>query len=173
MTTPAVRLRALEPADLPRCHAWHNSPELYATLGAPFRFVSSAAEEAWLADRVRYSTTQVSLAICVGADDTHVGNVYLTDIDWISRTCVLSIFIGEPSQRGQGHGRAALDQALAHAVGDLNLRKVRLEVLAGNDAAIALYRRVGFETEGTLRQQVWKQGAWRDVLVMAWFAPAP
>ena len=58
-----------------------------------------------------------------------------------------------PGWRGQGVGTALLGAAHAWAVAR-RLRKLQLHVRAGNTGAIALYRRLGYELEGVLRNQV-------------------
>lgn len=50
-----VYLRALEQGDIERTHKWHNSPELYRTLGSPLFFMSQYAERLWLDQKCKYS----------------------------------------------------------------------------------------------------------------------
>lgn len=52
----------------------------------------------------------------------------------------------DPSERGSGLGRALMDAALAREVPN-GCTFAKLEVHRGNDAAIAFYRRLGFEVE--------------------------
>lgn len=167
MTTPSrILLRALEETDLERTHHWHNDPELYATLTGSFRLVSKAAELEWLRRKIGYSNHDVNLAICVRASGEHIGNIYLNEIDWITRQGALGIFIGDASQRNQGYGREALAQLLAHAFLDLNLNKITLTVIADNDRAIKAYERSGFVVEGRLKDDVFKNGSYHDSLAM-------
>ncbi len=161
-----IILRALEEADLERTHCWHNDPELYLTLVNPFRFVSKIAESEWLRRKAGYSASEVSLAICLRDDGQHIGNIYLGEIDWIARRAFLGIFIGSPEHRGKGYGREAMRQVLSHAFGDLNLNRVYLQVLADHASAIKLYEKCGFAVEGRLRSHVYKNGSYRDLLVM-------
>ena len=56
-------------------------------------------------------------------------------------------YIGEPSERGKGHGKAMLELIEAEAA-RLGLRAVDLRVADFNRAAIALYRRAGFSESG-------------------------
>ena len=48
-----------------------------------------------------------------------------------------------------------------------------LTVFAGNERAIASYRRAGFEPEGVMRQAAFSGGAWVDVMMMAALNPRP
>lgn len=165
-TTSRIMLRSLEETDLERTHRWHNDPELYATLTESYRFVSKVAEQEWLHRKISYSTHDVNLAICVRASGEHIGNIYLSAINWTSRQGALGIFIGDASQRNQGYGREALAQLLAHAFLDLNLNKIVLTVIAENLHAIKAYERSGFVVEGRLKDDVFKNGAYHDTLAM-------
>ena len=166
MTMP-VYLRALEPSDVERTHRWHNDQTLYGSLTQPFRFVSTHAEAAWLDRRTAYSANEMNLAICLVDSDDHVGNVYLRDIDWVARTAGLHIFIGEGEMRSRGYGGAAIRLLRDYAFRTLNLRKIHLRVLADNAAALKAYKRAGFVTEGVLREHVYKDGGYRDLVMMA------
>ena len=53
-----------------------------------------------------------------------------------------------PEARGQGVGRALLDDMLRRARAAAGLEQIILTVMAHNQAAIALYRAVGFEVYG-------------------------
>jgi len=161
-----VFLRALEAEDVVRTHRWHNDPALYETLGGTFRHVSMAVEEEWLRKARLGSSGEVSLAICLREKGTHMGNVYLRDIDWVSRRAELHILIGEGTHRGRGFGEAAVRLLVRHAFRDLGLRRIYLFVLATNAPAIRVYEKCGFVVEGTLREHTLKGGAFRDVLLM-------
>lgn len=166
MASQQIVLRALEETDLERTHRWHNDPELYSRLVNPFRFVSKAPESEWLRRKIAYSATEINLAICLRANGEHIGNIYLREIDWVSRRASLGIFIGAHEHRGNGYGQEALRQLLAHAFTDLQLNRIYLEVLADNAPAIKLYERCGFCIEGRLRKHVFKNGSYKDVLIM-------
>lgn len=70
------------------------------------------------------------------------------------------------SHRGHGIGSALLERTLA-AARSRGLTRIELEVRADNTAAIALYRRHGFELEGRLRQFMFVDGVAYDALRMA------
>lgn len=68
--------------------------------------------------------------------------------------------------RGRGIGRALLAETLA-AARTWGMSRVELVVRADNAAAIALYRKSGFEQEGLLRQYIKVDGIFHDALLMA------
>ena len=70
--------------------------------------------------------------------------------------------------RGQGIGRALLEQTLA-AARARNLERVELEVYASNLAAIGLYAKFNFQAEGRRRKARKIDNAYDDVILMARF----
>jgi RimJ/RimL family protein N-acetyltransferase len=160
-----VRLRELERRDLPQINAWRNDPQLVALLGGSFRHVCQAVDEAWYDRYMASRNHNVRLAICTGEEV--VGAIYLLDIDWQHRNAELAIWIGEANARGNGIGRQAVKAMLDHAFGDLNLERVYLSVLTDNKRAVALYHSCSFSTEGVQRRATFKQGRWRDLLLMS------
>ena len=72
------------------------------------------------------------------------------------------------SHRGQGLGGHLLDAALAHAPRS-GLSKVELTVFTSNLAAIALYRKYGFEDAGTWHDHRRLDGVTYDALLMERF----
>lgn len=70
------------------------------------------------------------------------------------------------SHRSAGIGTQLLRRTLAAAAAS-GITRVELIVRVDNAAAIALYRRFEFETEGTCRRYLRVDDAWCDVLLMA------
>jgi len=69
--------------------------------------------------------------------------------------------------QGKGVGTKLLAAALEVADNWMNLHRVELTVYADNEAAIGLYRKFGFETEGLFRDYAVRDGQWVDTLSMA------
>ncbi|HYH54197.1 MAG TPA: GNAT family N-acetyltransferase [Solirubrobacterales bacterium] len=70
------------------------------------------------------------------------------------------------SRRGRGGGRKLIETALANRPEDVH--KIELEVFPENEAAIALYRKLGFEEEGLRRDHYRRRdGGLRSALIMA------
>lgn len=165
MTTPFFREIARH--DLDTINAWRADKELVDLLGSPFRHIGLEVDQAWFDAYQKSRANNVRLAICLPDNGAIIGVVYLTQIDWLNRSAELAIQLGVASQRGAGLGEQAVRAALAHAFDDLNLRRIHLTVLATNARAVALYKKVGFEIEGCLRQALFKNGRYVDVLAMA------
>jgi putative acetyltransferase len=78
----------------------------------------------------------------------------------------LGMFV-HPDYWGRGIGNKLMAAALDVADNWLDLKRVELGVFVDNGAAIHLYKKFGFETEGVRRKVAFGEGEWRDDLVMA------
>lgn len=81
-------------------------------------------------------------------------------------TAELGITIGNRAYWGRGYGREAVGLLVDYGFELLNLRRIYLRVHARNERAIRAYRACGFVEEGRLRQHVWSDGAYDDLLYM-------
>ena len=73
--------------------------------------------------------------------------------------------------QGRGVGTALLAALIDIADNWLNYHRLRLEVYTDNAAAIALYRKFGFEVEGTLREDAFRDGRYVDSYTMGRLRP--
>jgi len=81
-------------------------------------------------------------------DGEHVGNVGLKDYEPGAEEAECFIEIGEDFARGHGVGTRAMVALLDHCFTVLRLARVRLGVFEFNDAALQMYRRLGFVEDG-------------------------
>ena len=69
--------------------------------------------------------------------------------------------------QGKGVGAAMMRAALDFADNWLNLKRIELTVFTDNEPAIALYRKFGFQIEGTHRMFAFRDGEFVDAYTMA------
>lgn len=167
LTGPKVRLRAIEESDLATLARWRSDPDHYDYF---YEFVplSAAAQRTWF-DAQRASRDEINFAV-QAHDATLIGTVSLMHIEARSRRAELGrVLIGHPDYRGRGCGTEMIRLALEYGFDHLNLNKIVCEALVRNERAVAAYGRVGFRVEGTLKDHVYKRGAFADVRLMALF----
>lgn len=161
-----VFLRPLESNDLSRIHKWHNDHELYSHFSGSHRFVSMTVVEQWLRTNMEYSNESVSFAICIAENHEHIGNIYLRAIEWVARHAEVAMFIADPTHRSKGYGQTALRLMIRHAFDDLGLMRLHLRTLYDNQYAVRIYEKCGFRIEGRLHRHAYKDGQFKDVLIM-------
>lgn len=160
----AVTLRAVERDDRDRLARWMNDPRNAVPLGRS-RPISFVEHERWF-ERVVQDPAHVFLSIEDRETGGHVGVVWLWSIHPQHRTAELRIVVGEAESRGKGLGSDAVRGLLQFAFRRMNLHKVFLFVMAGNEPALKAFARNGFRVEGTLREEFFADGSYRDVLRM-------
>jgi len=76
-------------------------------------------------------------------------------------------------RQGQGVGSEMMKRLLEWADNWAGYLRIELNVYTDNERAIALYRRFGFEMEGTHRADALREGVYVDTHTMARFHPNP
>lgn len=154
-----------ENTDAPLLQRWINDHEVTTYLTAR-RPLGITAEENWIAS-ANTTLDKINLMIVSKDDDAPIGNIVLRLSDPIHRHAELGIMIGEKSYYHRGHATEAMRIIIDYGFKRLGLNKIALNVHSGNDNARALYLKVGFVHEGTLRQEIWFEDGFKDVHMMS------
>ena len=115
--------------------------------------------------RTRLSGKDGTVRFGIEAEGSFVGSCMLAGFDHLARHANVGISLAADA-RGRGFGTDALRLLVRFAFSRHNLHRLQLEVLAGNAAAVASYRKVGFVEEGRRRQHAWVDGHYEDDLIM-------
>lgn len=160
-----VYLRPLEHADARRVAPWLNDPEVRRTL-AVHRPINLQSEEEFIA-RISKSEHDLVLGIGLKGDNRLVGVTGLHDMDFTNRHASFGIALGDASVWNQGYGSEVTKLMVRYAFDTLNMNRIWLRVFEYNAAGIKTYAKVGFQREGVLRQEVYREGRYWDVIMMA------
>ena len=158
-----VVLRPFRPDDVEPLWRAKLDPAMWAqTTEAPLTPVT--LEE----HRARYSepSKDSSAQFAVDVDGGLVGRAGLFNVDDLARHAEVGLSL-LPEHQGKGHGRDVLRVLLGYAFRSRNLRRVHLQTLASNRAALRAYAAVGFVEEGRLHEHAWVEGTYDDVVLMA------
>ena len=158
-----VVLRAIEHEDLPRYVQWLNDPVVLEYFGQLLP-LSLAREEQWY-ERMLQDASVRNFAIEV--EGRHVGGGGFGRIDGRNRSAEVGLFVGVPELWDQGLGHDALQALLRFGFEQMNLNRIYLRVIAGNEKAIHLYEKAGFCHEGCWRQAEYRHGRYHDLLWMS------
>lgn len=108
----------------------------------------------------------VQMMICEKTTDRAVGSVYIRDIDTSHHKAEYGIFIGESEARGRGYGTAAAKLMIRYCFEECGLHRLFLRAYAENEQAIRSYEKAGFKKEAYLRDDVYVDGRYRDIVLM-------
>ena len=162
-----IKLRALTRSDLPTTLKWHNQAEiqdLYS--GHPFP-INEEFENLWYDKFLTSNFPTTVFGVEHINDKKLIGLFLLKNISMINRSAELAIFIGNTEYKGKGISKEIIRQGLNFGFNKLGLNRIDLKVLEGNNTAINLYKKLGFSEEGVLRQSVFKNGAFKDEIIMS------
>jgi RimJ/RimL family protein N-acetyltransferase len=164
-----VGIGPILPTDLPHLLAWSDDPNL-VRFSEPYLPKNMNREaDFWL--NTAGDSSRIFFAIRARSSAEIIGYLQVTAIQAIHRSAVLGILIAKPENRGRGFGREAMQLVIDYCWRHLNLTRLSLAVLPSNTSAMALYRRLGFETEGRLRKALFLDGQWTDLQWMALMQP--
>lgn len=162
-------LRPFSEEDILQWSSWFNDQE--AT-----RFMEQGYFPTTKEDQLRHfknlgqSHSDLQLAIVEKEEGRLCGSVGLHKIDWIHRTGDVSIVIGESFGRGKGIGSEAVHLIVDHAFIKLNLNKLTSGMVASNEGSFQLFEKLGFKEEGRLRDQLYIEGKYQDVVKLGLLA---
>jgi len=161
-----VRLRPISTHDLDSLMAWVNDNEVTRTLLSGRYPLTREAEAKWIEARTAVDAKEVTCVIETLAGE-YLGGISLFRIQEIERTAELGIVIGKKSAWGKGYGTEAMQLLVAYGFRQLNLHMIYLTVLRGNPKAAHIYEKIGFVHEGRLRNRVYRDGVYHDLLTMS------
>ncbi len=105
------------------------------------------------------------VSLVIDVDGTAVGGASLFDFDFLARHAEAGINLVSTA-RGRGIGTAAIIQLVEFGFLRHNLRRIHLQAISSNVAAIRAYEKAGFVIEGRQRQHAWVRGAYEDIVRM-------
>lgn len=111
--------------------------------------------------------TMLQLAIVERATGRFVGVISLNPIDWVSRSAEIAMVIGEERDRRRGFGLEAMALLTHHAFTKMNLHRL----WAGQHSQLERWREaldlgLGYTTEGRMREAIFTEGRYHDVLII-------
>lgn len=161
-----IYLRALEIDDYKISIEWRKDDQIWEMLGGPKYFVSEAYEKKWVENAI-FNSKDVKLAICLLENDKYIGNVYMTNIDEINRSCHSHVLIGDKKYWGKGYAREALTKAIEYMFNERNIHRIQANVLESNEQSLKMHKKCGYKIEGLLRNAVFKAGRYQNQYVLS------
>ncbi len=164
-TGAKTRLRAYRREDIDAALAYINDPEVkrYLAPGIPFPLTREDEERFFAGNSANKDCYSFAIDTL---DGRYIGGCGVHQVDWKNSVCEVGIFIGDRALWGQGFGTDAFGVLVRFAFEQMNLNKVRLRVYDYNLRGIKSYLKLGFKKEGVMRQELFKDGKYHDIVMM-------
>lgn len=144
---------------------WRNDPSLTALLFSSNK-ITLEDHRRWF-EKYKDTDDRKEYIINIIEGNMPIGTIGLSSIDKVNMKAEYGIIIGEKQYMGKGYAKEASQLILKFAFNELQLNKVFLRVFEDNIRAISMYKRLGFKTDGVLRQDILKDGEFRNVVEMS------
>ena len=154
------RLRAVRDEDHEWLVALHNDPLVLRNVTDPTPITLEHHLSWW-----RGLDLQRQLRFIYEVDGVRAGFVKYYSIDRVNQNCVLGADL-EQSFRGQGLARDMWTRMINYAFEELKLHRVSLSTAEFNRRAQHVYHQLGFESEGFLKESLYREGSFHDQLLM-------
>lgn len=145
---------------------WVNDPDVRKFLAGRLFPLGFIAERDWCENASRGCENEIQLAIEL-KDGTHVGNIGLHKVNWVSRHAETGALIGDGRYRSKGFGTEAKLLLLQHAFLQMNLHKLYSKVAEYNPRSLRYSLKCGYQVEARLRDDIWCDGRFWACLVMS------
>ena len=165
-----VRLRALDNSDLMKLMSYQNDYEVMRGASGAILYPSTVDDAARdMGRNTSFTSGEYQFAIETKDERRFIGQCGFVKVNWKNRLGELAILIGEKDDRGRGYGADAIQALCRFGFMEMNLRKIKALVFDFNAPALRCYEKCGFEREGVLKQEIYREGAYHDVVCMALF----
>lgn len=170
LTGTSTILRPIMIEDIPLLTKWINNEETRRYLNRRFP-LTEIEEKAWVEKISSLSRTPSDIVLIIETIDTNtpIGTMGLHGISWIHRNAITGSMIGEKKYRGKGYASDAKMALLRYAFESLGMHKIISRAFAKNTKSIEYSKRCGYVVEATLKEELFHEGAWEDITILACF----
>jgi len=162
----SVLLRPVKRSDISYFLKWFNDPEVIQYVGM-YLPMTEMAEEKYIEElgttRAR-SDAPFVIEVIEGASTKPIGSCGLHGINSKDNHATFGIVIGEKDYWSKSYGTEAARLLVNYGFQQLNLHRISSTAVAFNERSIKLHKKVGFREEGRLRQAMFKNGQYHDLV---------
>jgi RimJ/RimL family protein N-acetyltransferase len=162
-----VYARALRVSDVPYLSRWADDPLLEEMVGSEFfhQFVHDYQRRPAFIDAVRADRTQINMVLCTRRGDRPLGLVRLFNVHRRDGYAFLETIVADTRALRLGYGIEGSKLIAYWAVDVLKLRRLEAKVYPWNTLSINTMKRRRWALEGVLREAVFHDGRYHDLLV--------
>jgi RimJ/RimL family protein N-acetyltransferase len=104
-----------------------------------------------------------SILFRIEKDNRLIGEIGFKNIKWVNRKAELNVII-KKEYRNRGYAKEALSELIEYGFMTLNFHRLEAEVYDYNKTSIRLVEKIGFISEGALREAKYYNGEYHSIL---------
>lgn len=160
-----MTLRTIEEEDIDFLCDLINDPDVWSYLN-PHTPVNRVEESEYVEERVTSDET-VDLLICVGENgEEPAGSIGFGPATAVDGSTELGIMLA-PEFWGKGHGTETSRLLTTYAFEERRMHRVVAKAIDENVGSCRVWEKLGFRQEGRLKEAIYHQGRYMDVLLFA------
>jgi len=156
-----VNFRKITKNDLPILKKWRNSHHIWQ-FNTQFILLNMKNQEKWFSD---LKTNPKRKMYMVSIKKQPIGICGFIHID--NKNADVAIIVGDKKFRGKGIGTKILEKLLTLGFKKIHYHRIGAEVLENNKNSQKFFKKMNFSYESTLREMVWREGKWQDIVVFS------
>ena len=162
-----VKIRALEPDEYLETIKWRQDEATSDMVVGQKRYVSTDTERSWILNAIKdhEAGRVLRFGITVGDSPCLVGLIIVNSIDPVNRSCRYANILAPGGVRGKGIAFAARLYVYRYLFEEWGMNRIAGHILAENLASRRFSERFGTTQEGVLRQAVFKNGRFQDLVI--------
>lgn len=163
-----IFLRPLEISDHLLINRWRNDPEIVRYLAGNAFLVSLERERQWVEEKIAENQNNLYFAICLIKDSRLIGYSSINHIDLRNQKAEWGgTLVGDRSFIGKGFGREASSMMLRYLFDQYPIHRCYAYCLQEHPSTEKLFLSLGFKKEGVLRDDVFKDGSFKSLLLFS------
>ncbi len=160
--SPALSLRPIRLSDVDSIMEWINEPEVTRNFATMSKKITRDQELHFLETMIESENDR--LFAIEDNSGNYLGNAGIHRIYWPAKNGRLGVVVGNKSAQGKGVGSAALRRLCEIGFEQLGLHKLWLIHFRENQRMHHMATKLGFQTEGTLRDEYFHGGGYHDMI---------
>jgi UDP-4-amino-4,6-dideoxy-N-acetyl-beta-L-altrosamine N-acetyltransferase len=158
-----IRLKRVTQDDLERIMYWRMKPSVTKYMNTD-PILDMEKQKEWYS---KISRSDEMYYWIIWVDGVPIGLIGIIDIDRANRRCSWIWYIGEDEYRGKGIAKKIQLNLYDYVFETLGLNRLFSHILSYNEHEINnVHLACGYEVEGIMKQHVYKNGQYLDVVIM-------
>jgi len=159
-----IAMRPVEAGDLELMRRLRNDQTTWQYL-SDATLISTEMQLRWFDNNSRSLDDRYYAIVLPDEDNRFIGIIRTDEIDYKNRSIRVGLDIVS-EERGKGYGTLGFQMIFRYFFDHHSFHRLWLCVLEDNEIAKRLYKGAGFIEEGRLRRAIWREGRWKDYIIM-------